>query len=136
MPARSTGSSGSAQRSSARQLDAHGIRIDALAAKLDELKAQGVTPKCIYTIPTIQNPTGSILPLERRQALLALARERGIAIFEDECYADLLWVRVGAAVALCAGARAGGAYRLVLQVARAGAAASATAWRPGRCCRG
>ncbi len=74
-------------------LDAHGIRIDALAAKLDELKAQGVTPKCIYTIPTIQNPTGSILPLERRRALLALARERGIAIFEDECYADLLWVR-------------------------------------------
>ena len=75
------------------KLDAHGICIDALTAKLDELKAQGVTPKCIYTIPTIQNPTGSILPLERRHALLALARERGIAIFEDECYADLLWVR-------------------------------------------
>jgi 2-aminoadipate transaminase len=52
-----------------------------------------VTPKCIYTIPTIQNPTGSILPLERRHALLELARERNIAIFEDECYADLLWTR-------------------------------------------
>src|SRR5271165_2241822 len=75
------------------KLDEHGIRIDALTATLDELKAQGVTPKCIYTIPTIQNPTGSIMPLERRKALLALARERGIAIFEDECYADLLWVR-------------------------------------------
>jgi 2-aminoadipate transaminase len=74
-------------------LDAHGLRIDALEKLLDELKAKGVTPKCIYTIPTIQNPTGSILPLERRHALLALARERGIAIFEDECYADLLWVR-------------------------------------------
>jgi 2-aminoadipate transaminase len=75
------------------KLDKHGICIDALTAKLDELKAQGVVPKCIYIIPTIQNPTGSILPLERRRALLGLARERGIAIFEDECYADLLWVR-------------------------------------------
>lgn len=75
------------------KLDEHGLRIDALADQLDGLKAQGVVPKCIYTIPTIQNPTGSILPLERRQALLALARERNIAIFEDECYADLLWVR-------------------------------------------
>lgn len=74
-------------------LDAHGLRIDALSNLLDALKAKGVTPKCIYTIPTIQNPTGSILPLERRKALLTLARERNIAVFEDECYADLLWVR-------------------------------------------
>jgi 2-aminoadipate transaminase len=74
-------------------LDAHGLRIDALADLLDGMKAQGVTPKCIYTIPTIQNPTGSILPLERRKALLELARARNIAIFEDECYADLLWTR-------------------------------------------
>lgn len=75
------------------KLDAHGLRIDALADLLDGMKAQGVTPKCIYTIPTIQNPTGSILPLERRKALLELARARNIAIFEDECYADLLWTR-------------------------------------------
>jgi 2-aminoadipate transaminase len=75
------------------KLDAHGLRIDALADLLDGMKAQGVIPKCIYTIPTIQNPTGSILPLERRKALLELARARNIAIFEDECYADLLWTR-------------------------------------------
>lgn len=74
-------------------IDGHGLRINALADLLDRMKAQGVTPKCIYTIPTIQNPTGSILPLDRRQALLKLARERNIAIFEDECYADLLWAR-------------------------------------------
>jgi 2-aminoadipate transaminase len=75
------------------KLDAHGLRIDALADLLDGMQAQGVTPKCIYTIPTIQNPTGSILPLERRKALLELARARNVAIFEDECYADLLWTR-------------------------------------------
>ena len=73
------------------KLDADGIVIDILRDQLGRLKAQGITPKFIYTIPTIQNPTASILPLDRRQALLALAREYNVAIFEDECYADLLW---------------------------------------------
>ena len=77
-------------------------RIDALAAQLDELKAKGITPKFIYTIPTIQNPTGSILPLDRRHALLKLAQEYNVAIFEDECYADLLWQGVEAPPALYA----------------------------------
>jgi 2-aminoadipate transaminase len=72
-------------------LDADGLRIDALAKILDGLKAKGVVPKYIYTIPTIQNPTGSILTLERRHALLALAKKHGVPIFEDECYADLIW---------------------------------------------
>ncbi len=73
------------------KLDGDGVVIDALADQLAGLKARGITPKFIYTIPTIQNPTASILPLDRRQALLALAREYNVAIFEDECYADLLW---------------------------------------------
>ncbi len=72
-------------------IDDDGIRIDALEKILDELKAAGKQPKFIYTIPTIQNPTGSILPLDRRHALLALARKHGVPIFEDECYADLIW---------------------------------------------
>ena len=37
----------------------------------------------------MQNPTGSILPRERREALLALTRKHGVPVFEDECYADL-----------------------------------------------
>ncbi|HET6309343.1 MAG TPA: PLP-dependent aminotransferase family protein [Rhodopila sp.] len=84
------------------KLDADGIVIDALAEQLAGLKAQGITPKFIYTIPTIQNPTASILPLERRHALIALAREYNVAIFEDECYADLLWEGVSAPPALYA----------------------------------
>jgi 2-aminoadipate transaminase len=72
-------------------LDDDGMRIDALANILADLGRNGIVPKLIYTIPTIQNPTGSILPLERRRALLALARKHGVPIFEDECYADLLW---------------------------------------------
>ncbi|MEN0074440.1 MAG: PLP-dependent aminotransferase family protein [Paracraurococcus sp.] len=72
-------------------LDADGIRIDALGNALDGLKAKGVRPKYIYTIPTVQNPTGSIMPLDRREALLRLARAHGVPVFEDECYADLVW---------------------------------------------
>lgn len=73
------------------ELDADGIRTDALARQLDALAARGRRPKYIYTIPTVQNPTGSVLPLERRRELLELARHHGVAIFEDDCYADLLW---------------------------------------------
>ncbi|HUB16003.1 MAG TPA: PLP-dependent aminotransferase family protein [Acetobacteraceae bacterium] len=86
----------------AMKLDADGIVIDALAAQLAALKANGITPKFIYTIPTIQNPTASILPLDRRHALLSLAHQYNVAIFEDECYADLLWRGVDAPPALYA----------------------------------
>ena len=72
-------------------LDDDGLRIDALASILEDLVRDGVTPKYIYTIPTIQNPTGSILPLDRRHQLIALSRRFGVPVFEDECYADLLW---------------------------------------------
>jgi 2-aminoadipate transaminase len=72
-------------------LDNDGMRMDALKAKLEELKAKGVTPKYIYTIPTVQNPTGSIMPEARRKEMIALARQYGTMIFEDECYSDLVW---------------------------------------------
>lgn len=72
-------------------LDDDGMRMDALKAKLEELKAKGVTPKYIYTIPTVQNPTGSIMPEARRKEMIALARQYGTMIFEDECYSDLVW---------------------------------------------
>jgi len=83
-------------------LDENGIRMDALAGILEDLKAKGTTPKFIYTIPTIQNPTGSILPLDRRQELLRLAKQYDVPVFEDECYADLLWHDVDAPPALYA----------------------------------
>ena len=72
-------------------LDEDGIRIDALAEILAGLKQKGVTPKYLCTTATIQNPTGSIMPLDRRRQLLALTAEYGVPIFEDECYSDLTW---------------------------------------------
>ena len=48
--------------------------MDALANALADLKAKGITPKYIYTIPTVQNPTGTIMPKQRRAELLKLAQ--------------------------------------------------------------
>jgi 2-aminoadipate transaminase len=84
------------------KLDADGIVIEALADQLASLKAGGALPKFIYTIPTVQNPTASIMPRERRHKLIALAREYNVAIFEDECYADLIWQGIEAPPALYA----------------------------------
>ena len=50
-------------------LDGDGMRMDALAAALDDLKRKGIRPKYIYTIPTVQNPTGTIMPETRRAEL-------------------------------------------------------------------
>ena len=67
------------------------MRIDALAAALDDLKRRGIRPKYIYTVPTVQNPTGTILSEARRQEMLRLAQHYVVPIFEDDCYADLIW---------------------------------------------
>jgi 2-aminoadipate transaminase len=72
-------------------LDKGGLRMDVLETALKDLKAKGVRPKFIYTIPTVQNPTATIMDEERRVKLLALADEYGVPIFEDDCYADLIW---------------------------------------------
>lgn len=72
-------------------LDKEGMRIDAVASALADLKAKGIRPKYIYTIPTVQNPTGTILSEQRRAELLKLADDYGVPIFEDDCYADLIW---------------------------------------------
>jgi len=72
-------------------LDGEGIRMDALAAALDGLERRGVRPKYIYTIPTVQNPTGTILSEARRHEMLRLSAQYGVPVFEDDCYCDLVW---------------------------------------------
>ena len=64
---------------------------DRLETVLKRLVAAGSPPKFIYTIPTHHNPTGSILPLERRKRLLELAREYDTLIVDDHCYGDIVF---------------------------------------------
>jgi len=72
-------------------LDQDGMRMDLLAKTLADLKTKGITPKYIYTIPTVQNPTATIMPEAHRAELLKLSQQYGVPIFEDDCYADLTW---------------------------------------------
>jgi 2-aminoadipate transaminase len=68
------------------EMDDDGMRIDVLEAELDRLDREGRTPKFIYTIPSFQNPAGVTLALERRRALVRLARDRELLVLEDNPY--------------------------------------------------
>ena len=72
-------------------LDENGIRMDHLEDILADLKTKGIRPKYIYTIPTLQNPTGTVMTMDRRHRLLSLSEEYENPVFEDECYADLIF---------------------------------------------
>jgi 2-aminoadipate transaminase len=72
-------------------LDQGGMRMDALEAALADLRNKNIQPKFIYTIPTVQNPTATIMDEQRRATLLRLAESYGVPIFEDDCYSDLIW---------------------------------------------
>ena len=66
-------------------LEADGIDVGALEAALEE----GARPKLAHIIPNFQNPAGCTLSLEKRERLLALAREYDFTLFEDDPYVEL-----------------------------------------------
>ncbi|QKW48217.1 PLP-dependent aminotransferase family protein [Streptomyces buecherae] len=68
---------------------AEGVDIDALAALLDRLRAAGRRVKVIYTIPTFQTPTGTVLPTASRRRLAELAARHNVLLVEDGTYAAL-----------------------------------------------
>lgn len=72
-------------------VDRDGLSTVGLDAVLKDLKGRGIRPKYIYTIPTVQNPTATVMSEGRRAELLKLSSAYGVPIFEDECYADLIW---------------------------------------------
>jgi 2-aminoadipate transaminase len=66
-------------------MDEDGMQVDTLAGWLED----GLRPKIVYTIPDHQNPTGRTMPLDRRRALVELARRYGFCILEDVAYREL-----------------------------------------------
>ncbi len=65
-------------------LDAHGIVPEAF----EEICRKN-SPKALYCNPTLHNPTTTTLPLERREALVEIARRHHVAIIEDDAYGAL-----------------------------------------------
>lgn len=45
----------------------------------------------IYLVPTFSNPSSKTYPLERREALVRLAREKDALLVTDDCYDFLSW---------------------------------------------
>ena len=72
-------------------LEKDGMDINYLEKELKKLESENKKPRYIYTIPTIQNPTGTVMSVEKRRALIVISKKFGIPIFEDDCYADLLY---------------------------------------------
>ncbi len=65
-------------------LDGEGPDLVALEATLRE------RPKFLYAIPDFQNPTGLLVPQQRREEMLAAAVGAGVLVVEDAFDADLL----------------------------------------------
>ena len=64
--------------------DANGLRTDALEAMLDSPDTP--RPSMLYIIPTYQNPSGSVLPADRRRTLVELAQHHDFLVLADEVY--------------------------------------------------
>jgi len=64
-------------------MDAHGLVPSLLRAALETVRPR---PKFLYTVPTFHNPAGVTLSVERRAEVLAICREYGVAVVEDNPY--------------------------------------------------
>ncbi len=67
------------------EMDDDGMLPDAL-----EAACRRFSPRALYCLPTLQNPTASVMPEARRKALARIAADRGLAIVEDDIYGALL----------------------------------------------
>ncbi len=64
--------------------DGEGLISDALEVALERHH-----PRLIYTLPTFQNPAGTVMSSRRRERLLELAARHRVPVLEDDPYADL-----------------------------------------------
>lgn len=73
--------------------DQHGLLPDALE---DHLRRSAVIPKFLYLNPNFQNPTGTSLAPERREAIARIAARHRLPIIEDDPYGELRFSGVAA----------------------------------------
>ena len=70
-------------------IDDEGPSIETLEAELERLAAKKLRPRFYYVVPNFQNPSGITVSEARRRAILALSKEHGFGIVEDDVYSDL-----------------------------------------------
>lgn len=67
------------------RLDEEGLDPESV----DEVLSDGAV-KALYTIPTLQNPTASVMSEERRREVARIAEGRGVPIVDDDSYGFML----------------------------------------------
>ena len=70
---------------------ADGIDLGALDDLFQDLVARGRRVRFVYVVPNFQNPTGLLIGLEKRRALLEWASRRDMLIVEDDPYRELFF---------------------------------------------
>ena len=74
-----------------------GLRLEGVAMDEDgllpdafEFRLPPVRPRALYTVPTLHNPTTAVMPLERRQRIIEIARQYDVTIIEDDVFGFLM----------------------------------------------
>jgi DNA-binding transcriptional MocR family regulator len=70
-------------------VDNEGLDPDGLESIIVRLQREGRRVKLLYTTPNFQNPTGTMLPSDRRHAVVEICRRYGVLIMEDDAYGDI-----------------------------------------------
>lgn len=118
-------------------MDDEGIRPDAL-----EAAAATTSARVLYCMPTLQNPTASVMSEARRRDVVRVAESYGVAVVEDDSYGFLLpqqtplvslasspssfYYLTGTAKSLAPGLRIGYVHAPLAMVDRLAAALSST----------
>ncbi len=76
-------------RSSAGGDHSGGVSLEDLDDTWLRLHQEGRRIRALYVVPNFQNPTGLLIGLEKRQALLEWAERRDALLIEDDPYRDL-----------------------------------------------
>lgn len=78
------------------ELRLHGVAIDehGLAPAAFDAAIRATHARIAYVQPTMQNPTGRMMPEERRRDIATIARQHGVMLVEDDVYGPLPSKRV------------------------------------------
>ena len=68
------------------KLDEQGMMPDDLENVIKQVESDGKHVKLLYIIPSFQNPTSSLMPSERREEIVRLAKKYDFLILEDNPY--------------------------------------------------